>query len=737
MAATEEKLSEVLEKQRETDRQKAVDFYRSKALPQVIDSEPLRETPETQKLSIFIPEGYVNQCRQTTKKIIGLFTPGVLDEARPRTLPELSGLYSAAYLELKQRGLLNVEDEHLFTVLIFIAKSSFMTFGDAGNFRDAKQTTEVLHDYIIGSPDAPPNIGDLTLNLLYRASPVVGYPDLEYLGSGRGSVEKRGKMMVAKDRKFHMIEEEVDELFGKYRGVLFDWMERAYPTKARPVLMRQRAIHIQNIKALTVGSNDDEIIGLEKYYAGDPGGVSGGIDPITGLNITVSKTPSLYMDEGDSEWRKTVLQQSRVSLHEFIHDLQPQRELSDYFDIVVNEMLTDTLAELVQYRERGLSHMDYSEELSHAETGYSALVGAAKRLMGGGILDEDTFMRFAVDQDPKGFMNYLFGVVKGDPEKARIIMTIFLRMDFLPPLKESEMEVELQLFMAQPQEYFVPRFTRMTQMVGYGMRLWKGGVVERVQKNHPEAWEKMRQARIAYWKLEGEAAQKVNPYAVIINPDTDLPYDEVVEEMRVMFNTTGEDEDVTTYRTNGEIGTNEKLEEVLRNSRIGLPVYAVADTEAATRTLNMRILLDIDELIHRGLPYDMRKRETAEDYYEDLLLPFSNQLKADVEATVLEFYPHLEPNRVRALTVTTLRALKKFPRDTFKRDAKTTDDLLDRMRSISILLLSPQEVDMHGNNIPPSDLLFDQFADIIEIDEEELMQTGRQIYKERILKVAS
>lgn len=175
---------------------------------------------------------------------------------------------------------------------------------------------------------------------------------------------------------------------------------------------------------------------------------------MTGLNFTFIRLSErdIYKGSGnnrlfvtppitDDEVRKgdnKIFRVARDILHEEIHELGQESSLVGHFETIINELLTDTYAQLVQYIFYGVvDDLDRRVEY-RVNTGYSRLVELGESIIDQGIVNLDDFATYASNQDPQSLLNSIVKYARKNEESGKQVLDLFRRHMFVMPIKSNE-----------------------------------------------------------------------------------------------------------------------------------------------------------------------------------------------------------------------------------------------------------------------------------------------------------
>jgi len=690
-------------------------------------------TPEISTTSLHIPEAYDAQCIAVTKKIFGLFDPRKLHEHVPQSQDELFAFYALAYNELKRRDRITPEDEKSFVALLYCASTDTSDFGEGLKLGVASTTYEYTADFLqeqreTGQKTSQDHM-NLTYGLLQRMSPLAS--QVQYAYDGKGSRIMRSAHLKEDEEKLLELLSQVDREVTEYQYYLLGWIERMYPEKVVPPGSQRPTVYVTEITTVPFGSTVDEVIKMQRYYTLHPAGTSNGVDPLTGLTVTVSKTPPLNAERNTDRWEAEVIERARVGIHESIHDMQAKRKLDTYVDTVVNEMLTDTLAEIVQYKTKGLSPYDREKRLNGSTTGYFMLVKACISLIDEGILTEDELMRFAVDQNPRGFLGHIWTKCRDDREKAEKTLRILMRNDLLPSVRLEELAHNVTEFMKDPQYYFQERFEGMIRTRGYDLPSWKTRFVTFLQANEPAIWAQICEDYRKAKGLSEKETESIYPTLILQNPNQKLYWDAVIEVMDTFFKR----EDEKAYASRGVFYSSDILDTAISQGFVTLPeVYAPGEIDKAVAR-NTDILLCMDDFLCANLEYFMRPRE-IDSYFKDALMPVFEQVMGFYYEVVDNFYASLPQEERKRLVVRAITHLNHFPPGIYATTGKSIEEVVERAKSLGVILLSPRNYPGDVENVPHSDFYYEQFLSTRSFSESDIV-VSRSIYSDRIRKAST
>lgn len=262
--------------------------------------------------------------------------------------------------------------------------------------------------------------------------------------------------------------------------------------------LAENLIFVNSIDNTILFSNDESISSLEKYHALSANAIAYGVDPVTGLTLTLNKLPWDYdkiakepnlEPKDDASYKETL-----TIVHEKLHNTKPEGgESKDEWHTVINELLTDATANLLVLRTEGQS-FTATPDAYRAITGYVPLVDLAVALVSTKLISEDELNSFGFHQDPKGFLSLLDGRIKnGDIESIKRLYRGMMARFLIQPRKRDKQEEGFMQFKASPVEFMRRECMNMWSKLGnqyLGMKYFALDIFEQYRQNHPEVGEK-------------------------------------------------------------------------------------------------------------------------------------------------------------------------------------------------------------------------------------------------------
>lgn len=283
---------------------------------------------------------------------------------------------------------------------------------------------------------------------------------------------------------------------------------------------------------------NDYTINLRKTYNDmSAAAMTQGIDPVTGLHIIVHKVPFDYSkdinQEVDEYGRKNTLaidpayMEAQALLHESIHDLS-EKDYSEDWLMIVNELLTDSAADIALLRAQGQNFQDPNEDYL-PRTGYFQLVDLARGLTRLNIISEQELLLYGFKQDPKRFIMILNERVKGlDPEVANKIVRILVGTRLIAPVKRQDIPTKAEELSKDGAAFLERECMEMWRTVKgswLGSPMYWSGLFDYL-KEVPGYTDKMI-AR--YQELKPDILVSADSWLLIRDPEDELPTDEFAE----------------------------------------------------------------------------------------------------------------------------------------------------------------------------------------------------------------
>lgn len=195
---------------------------------------------------------------------------------------------------------------------------------------------------------------------------------------------------------------------------------------------------------------------------------------MTGLHIIVHKTPWDYQKdvtlEVDEYGQKNILgsdpayKEVHTLLHECIHDLS-ERDYSEDWLMLVNELLTDSAAEIVLLRTYNQTIASPNEEYI-PRTGYQHLVNFARDLVHVNVVSEQELLLYGFKQDPMGFLSLLSGRLQAvDQEVANKLVKSLMARRLIAPAKRADIPIKAAELSKNGAQFLEKEITNMWQIL--------------------------------------------------------------------------------------------------------------------------------------------------------------------------------------------------------------------------------------------------------------------------------
>jgi len=261
---------------------------------------------------------------------------------------------------------------------------------------------------------------------------------------------------------------------------------------------RDNLVFVDTISRSRLFTNDDEINSESGYGSLSAGAVAYGVDPISGLPLTIIKTPYNYeevaknpdlLPKNDPSYKNTL-----TVVHENTHNANSERQFSGDWNHLINEMLTDSTAWIITLESEGQPFADIPDDY-FAMTGYFDLVMLGSNMVRNGIFTTDEMVAFGLNQDPKGFLATLDQRIKGKEDRLKVesVVQYMMRRMLIPPVKTANMAETVDQFKQNPSGFMEQQSMKMWNLLEgqyLGQKYYMVGVFEALRKAHPEIGEK-------------------------------------------------------------------------------------------------------------------------------------------------------------------------------------------------------------------------------------------------------
>ena len=179
------------------------------------------------------------------------------------------------------------------------------------------------------------------------------------------------------------------------------------------------------------------------------------------------------------------------------------------FFTMINEMLTDSLAQIVQLKAYDQDFIN-PDTRAIVQSGYSRLVDMGRYLLRFKVITEDQFVTFAKDQNTEGLIDFICNFASKNMTNARLILNIFRRLDLIFPIKSSEVNANISKLNSNPFKFIKEQFTKAIDKNGVGAQLYLIKMLEILRKNTTDEY-------INNKALEEARRQKVDIKSLDVN----------------------------------------------------------------------------------------------------------------------------------------------------------------------------------------------------------------------------
>ncbi len=369
---------------------------------------------------------------------------GFFDKFDLSSKAHLSGIISAVYNLHKARGG-EIDDNMFRRILLGIENDISNAVGSTENLVD---------DYLMG--DVPVNKTSL-INLFQKIAlatlPISDSYHPERVGEKiqlyLGFLERSGK--YTKDG--------MDKL--KEACIKFGF-EPPF-TKAD-----EEIIYVSNVNRSHPYSNDEAVERQRVYNGLSAAALTMGIDPVTGLNLALTVLPGGWDKEigADTPLNEDIAYHTALTnVHEQIHNVSDLRDVDSDWLHMVNEMLTDTGAVIFMLDVEAEDFKNFKRgEKYWVASGYGNLIHLARDLVIQDLMTVDDLRRFALKQDPEGFVSLLIENVSKHKKEADFVH-LLQEKNLIPPRKKSERDKLLTYYNADPRGFLEKEMQRQFNMM--------------------------------------------------------------------------------------------------------------------------------------------------------------------------------------------------------------------------------------------------------------------------------
>lgn len=277
---------------------------------------------------------------------------------------------------------------------------------------------------------------------------------------------------------------------------LVDYCHKYAPDKVRTVQSWVNDIVlVHNTRRQTLFTNDEKLRAMSEYNDLPAAGVADGIDPISGLPLTVCVMPWDYrkivenpdIPQAENPAFKLVLK----LIHEDTHNIPPSLEFSGSYMYLVNELLTDATAWIVTLKSEGRDFVDIPDE-NRARQGYVDLVSLARSLIKNNFFTQDEIVELGFKQDPQTFLHMLSERVQAceDMSSVEDIVSTLRKTLLIEPRRGEDVPRLVEEFSASPSLFLQNELMKMWELVGgtnyLGLKTYMLETKDRYMVRHPE-----------------------------------------------------------------------------------------------------------------------------------------------------------------------------------------------------------------------------------------------------------
>lgn len=646
---------------------------------------------ETQKKLLHIPEQDAERIIDFVSKVMTFIPEDALKDNKPLNPRHLKAYFSAAYKKQLAAG--DDIDEELYIRLLGALHMEYYHIGElfdpVGTSIHAVQKYTVPNEegnYYDGKWTARGAVGNMAINVIVSTWPIAESAEWNH---------KRSENLYKSKARYIEFQKDLLEELQQYKFILESLCKKYFSGRSVRASRLSLPVFVRSIYGDPPVSNNTQITELGPYIGGYAEGITEGYDNATGLPLTFTvlaygweeaKAPK---DETGPLRSNTVYGIAGTALHEMIHE-QAEFDINGRFEVEVNELLTDSLKELIQLRAHGIEFT--SENFEHRyPTGYMQLTRFARELIIQGVVTEDDLIVNALNQDPRSFVRAIAKNAK-TPEGARKLIYCMQRQDLILPLASTDIELAVERCIENPEVFFEQEFMKVVETFARGLPMYTDSILEFTSSSDPKFIQDQREV----WAKElNKPVDEIDPNSIflLLDPKTGVYHDRVVElyYQRKEANPYGikgfllNDKEFLTFITDPETGdyipvfTDEYIKDELNN----LETHEI-----------VALLLSTERVAYKFLDHEIRPKNKADLTY--FVAKMTERLYRGLSNIVSERYPNLNEAQKKSSVVElitnfvrNMRPLGKWTR--YKDATEAIDEILGRISILTDSGLSDEE----------------------------------------------
>jgi hypothetical protein len=423
------------------------------------ESRPTKTEPEvklkkeTEKMIEYLPSTAREEVISFANDVAGYIPENIFSEPdnRPINSEGLKALVALSYTVDEEAQLDSQKREHYIRALSALSAD---TLCFSNNY--SSNTQDVIWSFS-GDRFSREGFYNFLIQLNSQTMPITGFTQ-----------ESREERLF----KYNVFLKKMRSRYASTMDVFLKYCEEFSPDRVDKVKSwKENLVYVDTISRLSIFSNDPILASENKYNVLSAGAVAFGIDPISGLPLTVTKLPynyddvssGLYLHPKDDPTFKDTL----TLVHENIHNVKSEKNFTgDYFSLI-NELLTDSSAWIITLQAEGQDFADLPEEY-RTITGYYDLTFVARSLINNGLFNKEELVELAMHQDPQDFLRTLDERVQNCEDDQRIedVINTFLKRLLIRPRKSEEIADLVEQFKVSPSIFMQNEITEMWEQVG-------------------------------------------------------------------------------------------------------------------------------------------------------------------------------------------------------------------------------------------------------------------------------
>lgn len=657
------------------------------------------------------------------QEIMGYISEKVLSNNKPLNARHLQAYFAATYKKAVELG--NAVNEELYIRLITALYMDGSQIGEISNYAPIGSSLQAIEAYT----DHQENgnyykdwntrgaVGNTALKVIASTMPIV--QRVAYDGN-------RSNQLPIQEKKFEKFQNDLLVELNLYKNVLGELYQQYLPGRntrssriALPVFVSgiMNGNFVSNISKLTESSANIPEISM---------GITGGYDEVTGLPLTFTvlsygwdQSIPPIQDQGPL-MRNNIYTIAGIALHELIHE-QAEIEQVEPFETYINELLTDSLRELIQLRAHGMEFT--SENFEHRRsTGYHRLVRFSRDLIINKVITEADLIQNGLNQDPRAFVRAIAERARTHDGASRLIYSM-QRQDMILPLASRDLKSMIVKCMNNPESFFEEEFNKAIEKFDTSLPMYQDEILDLTLSLDPDFIVSQKKTWSIVLRKSPDEIDSESKY-LLLDSVTGVYHDRVVELYYQVQNL--KKSNVEGYRLS-EQSVLTLITDPVSGQYIPIFTDPVVKDELNNLTITdiISYILTAERVCYNYLDYD--KRPTNKETLTYLAANMTERLYKGLIVILSETYPELD-----------LQMRKKYINDlilSFAQNLKPIDsesrysnpnDVIDEILGRVAILANPglgDEGSLHQMTVPQ----IIHYGYVIGIDKQDVKKESEKI----------